>query len=376
MNPELLKELFHKYLNGDCTPEEITLLENTFFRYLETQDSLPSEKQIVEAAERVRQRLADNTEHRDLQKRRRTKRRYLAAAILLISISIGITTWQIGIRHKNQLSNPVAEDARPGGNKALLTLTDGRTINLNEAQPGIIVGTDITYADGTAVIDNPSPGNDTNDLGNLTLQTPKGGTYQITLPDGTEVWLNASSTLRYPQRFAKNERVVDIEGEGYFAVKKDKQRPFKVRTAKQELVVLGTAFNISAYPDETATETTLVEGAVKVASLASKTTRELQPGQQARLSVNGLTVHAVDTEEFTAWKNGYFVFNDATIYSILKKFERWYDIEIDEEIKLTDDLFTGKIPRNASLKSALKIVGNTSGISFQLTGNKLFLTTK
>lgn len=374
MNPELLKELFHKYLNGNCTPEEITLLENTFFRYLETRNSLPSEKQIVEAAERVRKRLSDNREYSILQKRRRTKLRYLAAAILLISISIAVTTWQIGERHKNQLSNPVAEDIQPGGNKAVLTLADGRKIKLNEAQPGIIVGTDITYADGTSVVDNPGPGTDTNDTDDLILRTPKGGTYQVTLPDGTEVWLNASSALRYPQRFAKNERVIEIEGEGYFAVKKDKQRPFKVRTAEQELVVLGTAFNISAYPDETATETTLVEGAVKVASLTNQTTRKLQPGQQARLSPNGLTVHTVDTEEFTAWKNGYFVFNDATIYSILKKFERWYDIEIDEQIKLTDDLFTGKIPRNASLKSALKIVGNTSGISFQLTDNKLFLT--
>src|SRR5690606_24845134 len=137
MNPELLKELFHKYLNGNCTPEEITLLENTFFRYLETRNSLPSEKQIVEAAERVRKRLSDNREYSILQKRRRTKLRYLAAAILLISISIAVTTWQIGERHKNQLSNPVAEDIQPGGNKAVLTLADGRKIKLNEAQPGI-----------------------------------------------------------------------------------------------------------------------------------------------------------------------------------------------------------------------------------------------
>src|SRR5690606_20715012 len=195
--------------------------------------------------------------------------------------------------------------------------------------------------------------------------------YQITLSDGTHVWLNAGSVLKYPTQFAADERIVEIEGEGYFEVAKEEKRPFKVLAAGQELVVLGTAFNISAYRDEDETETTLVEGAVKIVNLANERVSQLRPGQQARLSRKGLYVRNVDTEEFIAWKDGYFLFNDANIYAILKKFSRWYAIEMDDSIKPTGDLFTGKIPRNISLKSALAILEGTSGMSFQLTDNKL-----
>ncbi|MFC7524250.1 FecR family protein [Parapedobacter sp. GCM10030251] len=378
MNPELIKELFQKYKNGTCTPEEIALLEKTFLLYLRAQDTVPDEQQIKTAGERVRGRLADHIRHDLLRKRLRTRRVYLTAAVLLVSISIGFIIWQLGGGNDREQGNLAAMDVKPGGNKAMLTLADGQTVNLNEAQQGIIVGDGITYVDGSPVF---------RELGNrktreqrhgrprsLTLTTPKGGTYQVTLPDGTHVWLNASSVLKYPSQFGTDERIVKIEGEGYFAVAKDKKRPFKVLAAGQEVVVLGTAFNISAYPDENETATTLVEGSVKIVSLANEKVSKLRPGQQARLTQTGLHVHEVDIEEFTAWKEGYFVFNDADIYSILKKLARWYDIEIDDNIKPTEDLFTGKIPRNASLKSALRIVGRTSGMSFQLMDNKLVLS--
>lgn len=391
MNPELVKELFQKYLSGTCTPEEMRLLEKTFLLYAQAQNATPDEIQIKAASERVRDRLAGNIRHDLRRKQRRVIFHYLAAAVLVVSISVGFLTWQLAGEDGNELNTWATQDVQPGGNKATLTLSDGRTIDLSEAQTGIVVGDKITYHDGTYVVgeqgnhEATEPGHrrsNTDGSGSqtpsltrsLTLTTPKGGTYQITLPDGTDVWLNASSVLRYPTQFAADERIVEIEGEGYFAVAKDKKRPFKVLTAGQKVVVLGTAFNISAYPDENETETTLVEGAVKIVSLANETERKLRPGQQARLTPKGLHVQHVNTEEFTAWKNGYFLFNDATIYSILKKFSRWYDFEIDDRIKPTDDLLTGKIPRNVTLKSALKIVEGTSGMSFRLMDNKLSLS--
>ena len=375
MSPELLKELFQKYASGTCTPEESRFLEETFFLYQQDQDAVPSEAEMKAAVTRVREQLADHTRGEVLRRRRRPRFYLLAAAVLVMSISIGFIIWQLeGTAHSPQ-DIAAVNDIQPGGNRAVLTLEDGQTVDLNEAQSGIVVGDEIRYADGTAVLDESAEKNKPQPVGDLILRTPKGGMYQITLPDGTEVWLNASSELRYPKKFAADARVVEIAGEGYFAVKKDTRRPFIVRTAGQEVWVLGTAFNISAYADDEVTETTLVEGAVKVAGHEAKAERTLRPGQQAKLSHKGLSVHAVDVDEFTAWKEGYFVFNDASIYSILKKFSRWYNIEIDDEIKLTDDLFTGKIPRNATLQSALKIVGNTSGMSFQLTdANKLILS--
>lgn len=373
MNPELVKELFQKYLNGACTPAEIDFLEKTFLLYLQTQDTMPDEIQIRAASERVRNRLAGNIRRDQRRKWKRVRFYYAVAALLIASFSIGFITWRFAESYDSQRDNWAATDAQPGGNKAILTLADGEMINLNEAQQGIIVGDGITYADGTPVLDNQRKEGKNPGAIYLTLRTPKGGMYQVTLPDGTHVWLNASSVLKYPNRFAADERIVEIEGEGYFAVAKDKKRPFKVSTSKQELMVLGTAFNISAYPDENQTETTLVEGAVKIINVANKAASKLHPGQQALLSSEGLQVRRVDTKEFTAWKDGYFFFNDANIYTILKKFSRWYDVEIDDSVKPTNDLFTGKIPRNVSLKSALRIVEGTSGMSFQLIDKKLVL---
>lgn len=374
MNPELVKELFQKYLYGTCTPEEMRLLEEAFMAYAQAQDVLPDETQIKAASEKVRDHLDFHVRRDRLRKRRRTISYYIAAAVLTISMSIGFITWRLAGDDHQRGDSWAVNDVPPGGNKATLTLADGRTVNLNEAHQGIVVGEEITYVDGTPVLKGQPAENEQRKTNYLTLNTPKGGTYQVTLPDGTNVWLNANTVLRYPDQFAADERVVEIEGEAYFDVTKDKNRPFKVRSTGQELVVLGTAFNISAYPDEIETETTLVEGAVEIANLTNKKISRLRPGQQALVTGEGVQVHEVDTEEFTAWKDGYFLYNDANIYTILKQFSRWYDIEIDDSIKPTGDLFTGKIPRNLSLKNALKIVERTSGMSFHLTDNKLVLS--
>src|SRR5690606_13352531 len=179
------------------------------------------------------------------------------------------------------------EDILPGGNRATLTLADGRTINLSEAQTGIVVGDGITYLDGTGVLDNSASSVSTI----MSLSTPKGGTYQITLPDGSKVWLNANSTLKYPSRFGGKERVVELEGEAYFDVSQQSTAnsrqasfvPFLVKTNNQTVEVLGTEFNISAYADDPVTKTTLVEGSVKVSAHAVNASTLLKPGEQGLL---------------------------------------------------------------------------------------------
>src|SRR5690606_11055125 len=217
-----------------------------------------------------------------------------------------------------------SEDIAPGRNRATLSFADGRTIDLNDGKTGIVVGERISYLDGSEVSDIRNLATDIQDNGNcnlssntpclMSLKTPKGGTYQITLPDGTKVWLNAASTLKYPSRFEGDERIVEIEGEGYFSVVRDKGSPFKVISKGQEIEVLGTKFNIAAYPDDHAMKTTLVEGKVKVSSLLQASIESvLIPGQQAVTQGANIEVHTVDIAQYIAWKDGNFHFDNISL---------------------------------------------------------------
>src|SRR5690606_11094862 len=226
-----------------------------------------------------------------------------------------------------------AADIGPGGNRATLTLADGSTVNLSEAQSGIIVGEEISYLDGSVIIDNGQLTMDNDDAPesslssiNYQLSTPKGGTYQITLSDCTNVWLNSASTLTNPAQFEGNERVVELDGEAYFEVRnetldmrletplKSTGRPFRVISKGQTVEVLGTQFNISAYADEAEIKTTLVEGRVKVNAAESPFEGLLLvPGEQAILTGTMMRKQQVDVEQFIAWKDGLFSFRETEL---------------------------------------------------------------
>ncbi len=308
---------------------------------------------------------------------------YAAAVLLVVSI---VGWWAIGIR-PSAVSIAVT-DIQPGGNKATLTLADGRVIDLSSEQEGIVVGAeDITYQDGStlgAIIPRaaeeslPNPG-DASVL--LSLTTPKGGTYQVTLPDGSRVWLNSASTLKYPSRFSANHRIVEIDGEGYFEIEKDPKRPFKVRSSGQEVEVLGTAFNISAYAEDSKTKTTLVEGKVKVTS-GTRTglttsdlrlsTKILSPGEQSITDESEITVDAVDTELYTAWKSGRFAFEGKSFEQVFNELARWYDIEIRYEGPVPDVEFYGGAFRNKNLGVVLRLL-ESAKLSYRMDGRTLII---
>src|SRR5690606_27967693 len=198
--------------------------------------------------------------------------------------------------------------------RATLTLADGRTIDLSEAQTGIVVGEDVMYNDGSEVMEHRQDNLSGTQKGSLktnyfVLSTPKGGTYQVTLPDGSKVWLNAGSTLKYPSRFSDGERIVEMTGEAYFSVIRDEERPFRVTSNGQQVEVLGTEFNVTAYPDDRETKTTLVEGSVRVAlttgrsPVTSRSPITLKPGEQSIVRGANIEKQQVDTDEFTAWKD-------------------------------------------------------------------------
>ncbi|MFC3198630.1 FecR family protein [Parapedobacter deserti] len=277
-------------------------------------------------------------------------------------------------------------DIQPGRNKAMLTLANGRTVDLSEAQAGIIVGDGITYLDGTSVLgaqDNKGRGKGSRPL---SLATPKGGTYQVTLPDGTKVWLNSASTLNYPSQFDGDERVVMLEGEAYFEVSEQVTKiPFKVMTKSQEVEVLGTQFNIAAYEDEQETKTTLIEGRVRVKAdpqvatmrktpSATPNTRYviLSPGQQSITQNGHIEVNDVDTSAAVAWLNGRFSLDGKSLHQVMRELARWYDINVKYEGEVPDIRFFGGIHRNNKLSTVMNLL-ETNGIAYRLEADRTLI---
>ena len=301
--------------------------------------------------------------------------KYAAAVILLLPLSYYLLT---RINHKEvALSlDTVAMKAAivPGRNKAVLTLADGTTIQLDSAANG-----QLTRQGNTQVIKRRngqlsyqvagpnSPVGINTAIGYNTMTTPRGGQYQLQLPDGTMVWLNAASSITYPTRFAGGERRVEVRGEAYFEVVKDPKMPFRVslpdQASKQgagEIEVLGTHFNVNGYSDEPVLTITLLEGAVKIDASV------LKPGEAYS---NG-KVKKVHTEEAVAWKNGYFQFDQADIRAVLRQLARWYDVEVRYEGKIPERKFGGEIQRDSNLSDVLKGL-ELSQVHFRLEGRTL-----
>lgn len=304
------------------------------------------------------------------------KKMMVAATILMIS-GIGLYFYN---QHLTSLSSPKTEivnDVKPGSNQAVLTLANGKRIILNASVKGEIAeqsGISVKKtAEGQLIYTLSDAGTAAN-IGTAaafnTIETPKGGQYQINLPDGTRVWLNAASSLKYPVRFDGKERKVSLQGEGYFEVAKDKLKPFKVSSGGQELEVLGTHFNINSYADEPSSKTTLLEGAVRLSPHGGQDL-VLSPGQQAVLASGRMKVGMVDPEEVMAWKNGNFVFNDEGLESIMRKISRWYDVELSYQRKPSDLTFTGVVSRSKNISAVLNALDKTGKVHFKVEGKKV-----
>lgn len=303
---------------------------------------------------------------------------WAAAAVVLAMLSVGLYFYLPPAGRNNAAGSKYAAEIRPGGNKAILKLADGSEISLTDADNGTLAnrgGITITKTkDGQVIYQAASlPQAASAQMAYNTISTPRGGQYQINLPDGTRVWLNAASSLKFPQSFAHlPSRTVELDGEAYFEVFKNSKQPFKVLShagiagRKQLIEVLGTHFNVNAYPDEENTKTTLLEGLVKI-----NQETELHPGEQAVLDHGRLRVATVDTEEAVAWKNGYFNFTNEDIYSIMKKISRWYDVEVVYEGKITDNTFNGPVSRSSKVSEVLDILELTKTVHFKIEGRRI-----
>lgn len=265
-------------------------------------------------------------------------------------------------------------DVPPGGNRAVLTLSDGSTLLLDEGNNGELAvqgNSRVVRLDSGKIVYQSAKGKDAATITYNTLTTPRGGQFQLSLPDGTQVWLNAASSIRYPTAFIGNGRRVAITGEVYFEVQRAAQ-PFKVSTPNgAEVEVLGTHFNINAYADEKAINTTLLEGSVRVRS--NDATLQLAPGQQARITNQLELVSDANLDQVMAWKNGAFYFDQVSLRDIMRQLSRWYDIEVQYEGNVPDISFGGKMGRDVSLSKLLHFFKG-SGVHFRIEENGKQLT--
>lgn len=309
------------------------------------------------------------------------RRWYYWAAAAVVLLAAGIATYLYSPsshhQHKQETIAQASKEILPGSNKAVLILANGDKVILEDANNGIISqqgNVAVNKTDSGSLLYNgnqPSDGTVYN-----TLNTPYGGQFCITLQDGTKVWLNAGSSLHYPTAFPKGERNVTLSGEAYFEVAQDVTRPFNVNVATtsgkpMSIRVLGTHFNINAYPEEKKNFVTLLEGAVKVAY--DQTSALLVPGKVAILNkASGqLQTKDTDTDAATAWKNGYFFFDNENIESIMRQISRWYDVEVRYEGNVSGKAFAGSLSRTKDVTDVLRMLELTGTIHFKIEGRRI-----
>lgn len=378
MQEKEIKTILDNYKNGVASEAEKALLESWYLNYQEPETNDFELEERAKDLDLVLARLNnDHPKHRKLLLWPK-----IAAASLFIILSAGLLFYFDQSRSDGPDQKLAKHDILPGGNKATLTLANGKVINLSDAQAGKLdkqSGVQITKtADGQliyAVQDNSATPNDKSSYNTIT--TPRGGQYQVNLPDGSKVWLNAASSLKYPANLsAFNERRVELRGEAYFEVAKNNHKPFIVETDKQEVAVLGTHFNVKSYADDNSTRTTLLEGSVQVIPKTNRITRTtLKPGLQAELNDNGLKVRPVETDDEIDWKNGDFVFKEESLESIMRKIARWYDVEVIYENGIPQNVaLEGLVSRSRRISAVLSLMESTGKVHFKIEGRKIIVT--
>jgi transmembrane sensor len=393
MNNLMIQELLDRYLSGDCSAEEQLIVE----KWLEQQEGgdnrwLEMDASAKEAWMTLLYRDVQHTIKSNaapvVPLYRRPFFRMAVAAVLILIIGAGALWFIPGSSHGLAKTADTAlhqNDVLPGGNKAVLTLANGSAIILDSAANGELAkqgNTTILKTAGGQLAYNILNEKPAEVLYN-TLATPRGGQYQLVLPDGSKVWLNAASSIRYPVAFTGGDRNVEITGEAYFEIAKDKAKPFHVKAYGMKVEVLGTHFNVNAYPDEPGIRTTLLEGSVKIVMArqtqggqpAQQGQQELilLPGQQARVERNITLVKAADLDQVMAWKNGLFNFNDADLQTVLRQLARWYDIDVKFEGSGPARSFHGKITRDLNLSQVIRVLQAVE-VKFRIEGRTLIVT--
>ena len=370
--------LICKQLVGSITADEQRVLDEwrqrspyneTVYQRLHDTERLQVEHHRAQLADYHRP-LDDMKRRLGIGRRRQWPRWLAAAAVGLLLVGVGLY-WQRGTQNGALQQEALADLIVPGKTQAMLTLSNGETIQLDN---------DTLYP--LRYAHTPQPAMASAEAPLHQLATPRGGEFRVVLEDGTEVWLNADSRLRYPEVFDGSERRVEVEGEAYFKVAKNPELPFIVSSGGQEVRVYGTEFNVHAYPDETAIYTTLVEGSIALRLADDRdSSRELMltPDHQSTFDVQNSTfqVKSVDTDVVTSWRSGVFVFEDQTLEQIMRTLSRWYDFDYEfGDQQTASTVFMGSIPKYGSFSEVCDIFHKLGGIRLRQQGRKVTITAK
>lgn len=383
MNRIKAEELIKKYREGNLSADEKLVLEKWYATLEETSNLHLEPGELVKNLDDIWKTIELNTTLPDKRPVIKTIWKRVAGIAAILSLVI-ISVIYFSSRSKSSPGSDyrsIAKTIKPGGNKATLTLSNGQIIILDSASNGKLLeqaGISITKTADGQIIYTANGNHKLTDKPLInTITTPTGGQYQIQLPDGSKVWLNAQSSLRYPSFFNDKERLVTLTGEAYFEIAKSpKKQNFKVITINQTLEVLGTHFNINAYSNEASVKTTLLEGQVKVSRLLPDKNVEmpvlLKPGQQSSVSAKTLNVENVAPAQFTSWKDGSFAFKDTDLKTVMRTLSRWYNINVSYEGTIPNLEFSGELNRNLNLDQILDVLSFYQ-VHFKMEGKNLIV---
>lgn len=379
---KVFSKIIKKYLKGKASNSEVSFLEK-YYNHFEKESSFTWRLSVNDKENLERELFAGI-----LQKTTKKKKIfqlskicwYKQAMAALILLFIGLGTYYNLIATNGSETTVIAtpvlakKDLRPGGNRAILTLSNGSTVVLDSTGNGFVTQQSNTQIVKTAKgqLSYTTLNQNSKELVYNSVSIPRGGQYQLVLPDGTKVWLNAASSIRFPVAFVGKERKVTITGEAYFEVAKDKKKPFIVSSANMDVEVLGTHFNVSAYAEESIVKTTLLEGSVKINNKKSEV--YLVPGQQSQLNNSGhfSIKNNIDVDKEIAWTKGKFQFNSNTIQEIMLQLSRWYDVEVIYQGKVSSETFSAIIKRSSNISQVLKLM-EASGVKFDIEGKKIYV---
>jgi len=391
MTKKEIKHLASKYLQGTSTQEE----EKILHAWYENQEKNAEEIIITtngEGYKEVKNRLLKDIQLK-IQQDEEIKalstgwnKQWAYAASLLLFLSFSGIYYYYFQKHFSSVvhyTKVLTNDVSPGGNNATLEFGNNKKINLDEVLVGNLLDMNgliaTKTADGILSLEfSKSPKTSTNEYN--TVRTPKGGQYRVKLPDDTEVWLNASSSIKFPSSFTEDSREVEVHGEAYFEVaktvnKKGQRIPFLVKSDQQIIEVLGTHFNVNNYSNESTIKTTLLEGSIRIVLAGSQFGKMLKPGQESTVYNNQISIENADLESVMAWKDGDFIFNNESLVSIMKKIERWYDVEVIYEGRPASQKFSGAVSRSKNLATVLKIMELTNEVRFKIEGRRVYVMT-
>lgn len=380
---DLLQTIYKRYLEDNCTEEELKMLLQYFEvedqpeklaalideALLNMDDSVVPEPSYIEGMlERNQVSIYEKIEEQ-LKGKQSKIRRLLIIISAAASISVVGFIAYFYLAQSSVSDNPSSvlqvENIEPGVNRATLTFSDGQTVVLNENHEAIQVSDDqISYVDGITLVG-------AKEVQSLFVSTPRSGQYQVRLPDGSKVWLNSESQIEFPSAFITDERKVKVKGEAYFEIAKDPAKPFRVEVEDSEIEALGTAFNINTHIYKGKVKTILTEGKIRVSSQGAS--RSILPGYEVVSGQGGVEVAEADLEEAVAWKEGYFYFNSKRLSEVLDDIARWYDVEIDIRIPLSNKRYIGGIKKSESIHAVCTVLSGLTSNTIYVEGQKLIV---